>query len=220
MPIYFSWLITALLSVGGDTNNHNLPQSGRLLYCVTRRFINNRDSRTDWQAHYRVTRVSSGTCSHACRHDDAVIATNRVFFSIRASRFSTGSLVLLDRLVLCRDLHTFNRRPRRGVRGNSVGWFEAVTKLCSDPVNRWSTSELPTILLQHVPILTRNCIHYGQPCRDRRLHQATRSPSRVFATTHVRLGPPSYMSEQGIFVPAPSSIRRSSSSRNCHKTFN
>jgi hypothetical protein len=36
MPIYFSWLITALLSVGGDTNNHNLPQSGRLLYCVTR----------------------------------------------------------------------------------------------------------------------------------------------------------------------------------------
>ena len=36
MPIYFSWLITALLSVGGDTNNHNLQQSGRLLYCVTR----------------------------------------------------------------------------------------------------------------------------------------------------------------------------------------
>src|SRR4030081_3080808 len=34
MPIYFSWLITALLSVGGDTNNHNLQQSGRLLYCV------------------------------------------------------------------------------------------------------------------------------------------------------------------------------------------
>src|SRR3984893_3003675 len=36
MPIYFSWLITALLSVGGDTNNHNLQQSGRLLYCVHR----------------------------------------------------------------------------------------------------------------------------------------------------------------------------------------
>src|ERR1700730_3778869 len=35
MPIYFSWLITALLSVSGDTNNHNLQQSGRLLYCVT-----------------------------------------------------------------------------------------------------------------------------------------------------------------------------------------
>src|SRR5258708_21119083 len=34
MPIYFSWLITALLSVSGDANNHNLPQSGRLLYCV------------------------------------------------------------------------------------------------------------------------------------------------------------------------------------------
>jgi hypothetical protein len=30
MPIYFSWLITALLSVSGDANNHNLPQSGRL----------------------------------------------------------------------------------------------------------------------------------------------------------------------------------------------
>src|SRR4029077_14871054 len=30
MPIYFSWLITALLSVSGDVNNHNLPQSGRL----------------------------------------------------------------------------------------------------------------------------------------------------------------------------------------------
>src|SRR5271154_1987297 len=37
MPIYFSWLITALLSVGGDTNNHNLQQSGRLLYCVHHR---------------------------------------------------------------------------------------------------------------------------------------------------------------------------------------
>src|ERR1700731_864556 len=34
MPIYFSWLITALLSVSGDANNHNLQQSGRLLYCV------------------------------------------------------------------------------------------------------------------------------------------------------------------------------------------
>jgi len=34
MPIYFSWLITVLLSVGGDTNDHNLPQSGPLLYCV------------------------------------------------------------------------------------------------------------------------------------------------------------------------------------------
>jgi hypothetical protein len=30
MPIYFSWLITALLSVRGNANNHNLPQSGRL----------------------------------------------------------------------------------------------------------------------------------------------------------------------------------------------
>src|SRR5216684_5001127 len=30
MPIYFSWFITALLSVSGDADNHNLPQSGRL----------------------------------------------------------------------------------------------------------------------------------------------------------------------------------------------
>src|SRR5260370_39210668 len=43
MPIYFSWLITALLSVGGDTNNHNLQQSGRLLYCVTWRSCVHRD---------------------------------------------------------------------------------------------------------------------------------------------------------------------------------
>src|SRR3984893_8969375 len=42
MPIYFSWLITALLSVGGDANNHNLQQSGRLLYCVTWRFTTHR----------------------------------------------------------------------------------------------------------------------------------------------------------------------------------
>ena len=28
------WFITALLSVGGDANDQNLPQSGRLLYCV------------------------------------------------------------------------------------------------------------------------------------------------------------------------------------------
>jgi hypothetical protein len=34
MPIYFVWFITALLSVGGDANDQNLPQSGRLLYCV------------------------------------------------------------------------------------------------------------------------------------------------------------------------------------------
>src|SRR3984893_4867155 len=34
MPIYFSGFITALLSVSGGVDNHNLPQSGRLLYCV------------------------------------------------------------------------------------------------------------------------------------------------------------------------------------------
>src|SRR5229473_4278870 len=43
MPTYFSWLITALLSVSGDANNHNLPQSGRLLYCVTRPVPVNRE---------------------------------------------------------------------------------------------------------------------------------------------------------------------------------
>src|SRR5579862_4878898 len=40
MPIYFAWFTTALLSVGGDTSNQNLPQSGRLLYCVGRGFLN------------------------------------------------------------------------------------------------------------------------------------------------------------------------------------
>src|SRR5277367_2920950 len=30
MPIYFSCFMTTLLSVSGDPNNHNLPQSGRL----------------------------------------------------------------------------------------------------------------------------------------------------------------------------------------------
>src|ERR1700745_1793621 len=34
MPIYFAWFTTALLSVGGDARDQNLPQSGRLLYCV------------------------------------------------------------------------------------------------------------------------------------------------------------------------------------------
>src|ERR1700752_4070761 len=34
MPIYFAWFTTALLSVGGDANDQNLPQSGGLLYCV------------------------------------------------------------------------------------------------------------------------------------------------------------------------------------------
>src|SRR4029077_21080821 len=34
MPIYFAWFTTALLSVGRDANDQNLPQSGRLLYCV------------------------------------------------------------------------------------------------------------------------------------------------------------------------------------------
>ncbi|MGC1650232.1 MAG: hypothetical protein WA741_30785, partial [Candidatus Sulfotelmatobacter sp.] len=37
---YFAWFITALLSVGGDANDQNLPQSGRLLYCVISGFIN------------------------------------------------------------------------------------------------------------------------------------------------------------------------------------
>jgi hypothetical protein len=40
MPIYFAWFTTALLSVGGDASNQNLPQSGRLLYCVIIGFIN------------------------------------------------------------------------------------------------------------------------------------------------------------------------------------
>jgi hypothetical protein len=39
MPIYFAWFTTALLSVGGDANDQNLPQSGRLLYCVGRGFL-------------------------------------------------------------------------------------------------------------------------------------------------------------------------------------
>jgi hypothetical protein len=39
MPIYFAWFTTALLSVGGDANDQNLPQSGRLLYCVRRGFL-------------------------------------------------------------------------------------------------------------------------------------------------------------------------------------
>src|ERR1700747_190350 len=40
MPIYFAWFTTALLSVGGDANDQNLPQSGRLLYCVISGFPN------------------------------------------------------------------------------------------------------------------------------------------------------------------------------------
>jgi hypothetical protein len=40
MPIYFAWFTTALLSVGGDANDQNLPQSGRLLYCVRSGFRN------------------------------------------------------------------------------------------------------------------------------------------------------------------------------------
>src|SRR5580700_9424853 len=39
MPVYFAWFTTALLSVGGDANDQNLPQSGRLLYCVGRGFL-------------------------------------------------------------------------------------------------------------------------------------------------------------------------------------
>jgi len=39
MPIYFAWFTTALLSVGGDTSNQNLPQSGRFLYCVGSGFL-------------------------------------------------------------------------------------------------------------------------------------------------------------------------------------
>src|SRR5260370_37966226 len=75
MPIYVSWLITALLSVGGDTNNHNLQQSGRLLYCVTRRFSTNQCSISDEVLYavdsartaLRVTviRLTSSTC-HKC----------------------------------------------------------------------------------------------------------------------------------------------------------
>ena len=40
MPIYFAWFTTALLSVGGDADDQNLPQSGRLLYCVRSGFLN------------------------------------------------------------------------------------------------------------------------------------------------------------------------------------
>src|ERR1700757_1558801 len=41
MPIYFAWFTTALLSVGADARDQNLPQSGRLLYCVISGFLNN-----------------------------------------------------------------------------------------------------------------------------------------------------------------------------------
>src|ERR1700680_2899430 len=62
MPIYFSWLITALLSVGGDTNNHNLQQSGRLLYCMTRRFCINPDGSVTGSA-FELSRWRGGRCS-------------------------------------------------------------------------------------------------------------------------------------------------------------
>src|ERR1700751_4492297 len=39
MPIYFRWFTKALLSVGGDASDQNLPQSGRLLYCVINGFL-------------------------------------------------------------------------------------------------------------------------------------------------------------------------------------
>ena len=46
MPIYFAWFTTALLSVGGDASDQNLPQSGRLLYCVISGFLNSNPTGT------------------------------------------------------------------------------------------------------------------------------------------------------------------------------
>jgi hypothetical protein len=37
--LYIAWFTTGLLLVGGDSNDQNLPQSGRLLYCVRRGFL-------------------------------------------------------------------------------------------------------------------------------------------------------------------------------------
>jgi hypothetical protein len=59
MPIYFAWFIEALLSVGGDASDQNLPQSGRLLYCVISGFTN-------------IYRVKA-----SCRRDEQTSATSR-----------------------------------------------------------------------------------------------------------------------------------------------
>src|ERR1700741_132343 len=56
MPIYFAWFTTALLSVGGDASDQNLPQSGRLLYCVISGFINSYSGTLH-------THKAEGTCS-------------------------------------------------------------------------------------------------------------------------------------------------------------
>ena len=40
--------------------------------------------------------------------------------------------------------------------------------LCSDPVRRLSNIRVADHPFHHVPIPTRNCLHYGQPCHDRR----------------------------------------------------
>src|SRR5258707_14706244 len=75
MPIYFSWLITALLSVGGDANNHNLQQSGRLLYCVTLPVSNSSHSRE----------------THSARREEGVF---RIFWSESPARQSLSTVAL------------------------------------------------------------------------------------------------------------------------------
>jgi hypothetical protein len=60
MPIYFAWFTTALLSVGGDADDQNLPQSGRLLYCVRSGFLDTYPAPTEFRFLQSVIR-----CEHS-----------------------------------------------------------------------------------------------------------------------------------------------------------
>ena len=64
MPIYFAWFTTALLSVGGDANDQNLPQSGRLLYCVISGFCNTYPTfrQKSTKGNFRVADNTLGMC--------------------------------------------------------------------------------------------------------------------------------------------------------------
>src|SRR6201987_6098310 len=97
MPIYFAWFTMALLSVGADARDQNLPQSGRLLYCVRRGFIDTYPSER-CQLH-KTDSIPKFSNTYAVQY-------HRVTQAVRDDRCALGVRLLV---------------PLRGRQGRSVG---------------------------------------------------------------------------------------------------
>jgi hypothetical protein len=100
MPIYFAWFTTALLSVGGDADDQNLPQSGRPLYCVRRGFLNTylRELPVPWaKPSFRLRLTRTRQSARQCDSEELQASVQHLFEEFQNS--------LWDRLENHNDVH-------------------------------------------------------------------------------------------------------------------